>query len=817
MLKNYLTTIFRQLNKHKTFSFINIFGLALGMAACLFIAQYVKYHRSFDNFHQKSNKVFRIEPEAILNGKKTGTAVTSPAMISQTLKEQSPNVSEVVRFYPYNYANNTIIYQDGANKTSLEQEGVYGGEKSMFRVFDFRFKSGGYSTFDQPLKAILTESTAEKYFTSSDEAVGKVFTLSNNTSAYEYEVVGVLEDFPDNSHIQFEVLLSYPSIDNYTQARTSWTYNAMITYLLLNDGTLKDRVTDEMDQLYREHQKEAAAQAGYEFTYQLQELGDIHLSTLNINDFTRGVDRRIIVALSLIALVILIIAWINYMNLSLVRTMERLKEIGVRKCMGSSIQQVTQLFLLEALVMNMLAFGVAICLNQLGASYLSDLTGLPSGAVTAIAPFLYLSLLILAGTLIIGFYPYAVLKAVNISNILVGKKGKLSGNRMKKGLVFLQFVVTTLLIACTLTIYYQNNYMLKADLKIDVDNVLVIQSPPSQVNGGGDRETANRFNTFKTELLANPSITQITNAGEIPGEDIGWGASLYLKIGSEEHSIATSLISMDLEFTNFFDIDLVAGRKLRRGDDPWSKGDVLINERLSEMLGFDTPEDAIGAEIDGFYSRNSLKVRGVLENHHHTSLHNDFVPIAYILSSWTEYYFLKYELNQDANEPLYSQVEDLIAQVKSEWNGIFTDYQMNYFFLDQSFDLQYQEDIRFSKMIGGFSVLAIVIACLGLFGLTSFTIQQRRKEIGIRKVLGAGFQSLMHLLSKEYLSLVTIASMVGLPVAWWLMNKWLQEYPFTIKLGWWFYVAPIGIILALAFLSIVAKIINTVKSNPVES
>ncbi|MEM7298014.1 MAG: FtsX-like permease family protein, partial [Bacteroidota bacterium] len=284
---------------------------------------------------------------------------------------------------------------------------------------------------------------------------------------------------------------------------------------------------------------------------------------------------------------------------------------------------------------------------------------------------------------------------------------------------------------------------------------------------------------------------------------------------SKENAIPTGLVSMDLDFAKFFGIDVVAGRELRKGDDPWTKQDVVINEKLAELLGFATAEEAIGAEISGFYQ--PLTVRGVMENHHQTSLHNDYQPLAYILSSWTSYYFIKLQLDENSNRSKSAQLASLLTTVQGEWDQVFTDYQMDYFFLDKSFDEQYKEDVRFGKIFSGFSSLAILIACLGLFGLTTFTIQQRTKEIGIRKVLGANVKNLIILLSREYVILIGIACIISIPAAWYIMNNWLNDYHFRIELGWWFYSLPIVFVISMAFLSIVFKILGTVKTNPIKS
>ncbi|MEP1031926.1 FtsX-like permease family protein [Ekhidna sp.] len=814
MLKNYFITIFRQIRNNKVFSFINIFGLALGMAACLVITQYVNFHTSFDAFHSNADRIYRLESDAYKNGEELGQSFTAPSLMGETLRDQSPLVKEVARFYDYTYANNTIIYKNGDRLASFEQPGVFIADKGTFDLFDYEFIAGSATRFDEPQTAILTLEASRKYFDDPEVAIGKTFTLSGNTGAHEYELLGIIEEIPEASHIQFELLISYPSMDNYTKARTSWVSSSLITYLLLEENADQTAIMEDVTRLHKENSEETYAASGYAVDYYLRPLTDIHLNAESPWVYGESVDSKTVFVLSFIAIIILVIAWINYMNLSLVRTMERLKEMGIRKCMGSSMRQITQLFILEAFIMNVIAFGLAILLTQTAEKYLIEVTGLPVSALLDMQVFALLSGLIAVGTFLIGFYPYILLKTMNIVNILVGNRGKVGGVKMRKSMVFVQFMITFILIAGTITVYNQINYMREADLGINIENILVIKSPPGNVTSE-DREDVAKFNTLKTELLSYTGIIEITNAGEIPGEPVGWQAGLYLKSQSKETTVATGLVSMDLDFPQFFGIDVIAGRELRKGDDPWTKGDVVINKKLAEMLGFSNLEDAIGAEIEGFYA--PLTIRGVMENHHHTSLHNDYTPIAYILSSWTEYYFIKLRLDENNTDSKSDQLAGLVETVKAEWGNVFTDYQMDYFFLDSAFDEQYKEDIRFGKIFTGFSVLAILIACLGLFGLTSFSVQQRTKEIGIRKVLGATANNLLLLLSKEYMMLVGFACLISIPLAWWIMSGWLQEYTFRIDLGWWFIVIPIAFVVGLALLSIVTKVMGTIKTNPVQS
>lgn len=813
MFKNYLITIFRQIKKNKIFSSINILGLAIGMAACLIIAQYVSFHTSFDSHIPDAENIFRIESNAAKNGQELGENIQSPAMFATTLGEQSPLINGFARFYSLNYVNNSIIYKTTAKQINFEQPGVYLTDPQAIDLFDLEFAAGSSESFEAPLKAIMTEKAALKYFDSPELAVGEVFTLSGNTGANEYELVGVLRDLPANTHLHFEVLLSFASLDNYSETRTSWIANDMYTYLRLTDATKQSEVLETINKLFELNAKETYEQSGYSLAFYLQPIKNIHLTT-SAEDFTAGMDNRVIVALSIIAIIILLIAWINYLNLSLVKTVDRLKEVGIRKCMGSTVRQITALFVLEALVMNLIALGLAGFGVQLLEGPIAAITGLPVEALLNQTVLFAISGLIVLGTVLIGFYPYLLIKTMKVVNVLVGRKGKVGGTKLRKSLVFVQFAVTFLLIAGTLTVYNQITYMRQADLGIEIENVVVIKSPPGDVSAENRQDLA-RFSTFKTELLKYANITEITNAGEVPGQPVDWGRGLHLKNGSKENSVGASLASIDLDFTSFFGIELVAGRELREGDDPWSKGDVVINEKMSEMLGFSKPEEAVGAELEGFYT--PLVVRGVMENHHHTSLHNDYQPLVYILSSWTEYYFVKLHLEDKVPNDRHNQLAEGVEIIETEWNNIFTGSQIDYFFLDQSFDAQYKEDIRFGKIFSTFSGLAILIACLGLFGLTSFTIQQRTKEIGIRKTLGASSSNLLLLLSKEYLLLVLFACIIGLPVAHLLMNQWLDNYVFRIDIGWWFYVIPLVFVVTLAIVSISSKVLTTVKVNPVKS
>ncbi len=817
MLRNYLLTIMRQAKKNKTFSFINVMGLAVGMSACLVIAQFVFFHSTFDRHHSRSDQIFRIHITGSRNGQDLGERGMTAAMYAPTITEESPDVLAYGRFWGLNYLNNAIIYK-GENVLTFDEPLVYGVDRSIFDIFDFRILAGSIADFDAPLKAILTSSSAQKYFKDFDAAIGQTFTLSGNDGPQDYELVAVIADLPKKTHLNFGVLVSMKSIDFHTKSRTSWYNNVFYSYLLLDESANTEKINLHLSELYEKHSKEGLAGYGYDISYHLMPMNKIHLNYTG-PDFVQGVDIRLVVALSAIALIILIIAWINYLNLALVKAVDRMKEVGIRKAMGSSTGQITSLFMMEAVFLNVLSFMVAMTFTQLASPFLANLTNLEFNILENIDTVLILFLIVTIGTVIIGYYPAIILRAFNTSNILLGnrKPQKIGGVGLRSALVSLQFIITFLLIATTLTVNKQVNFMKSSDLGVSLKDIMVIKAPPGDITSQ-DRKDIVSYNTFKTEVMKTSGITMVTNGGEVPGTPINWNAHLYLSTKTSNEAIDVRLLSCGVEYLDFFALEAIAGRKLRQGDDPWEKGDVVINEKLSELLGFENPEDAIGAELSGFYGSRPLEVRGVIENHNHISLHHDIKPIAFLLSSWTEFYFVKFDnYGQLSKSAAKDRIADLTKTIGDNWQKAFPDNQFDYFFLDEFYDRQYESDDQFGLIFSTFSSLAILIACLGLFGLTSFTLQQRTKEIGIRKVLGARTSNLVILLSKNYFITILIAYMISMPVAWFLMQKWLENYTFRIELGIWLLFIPLGFVITVAILTILSRLLKSVSMNPVDS
>ncbi len=820
MIRNYIFTVMRQIRKNKTFSFVNIVGLGVGMAACLLIAQYVYFHLNFDQFHSESDHIYRLQAETTKDGESIGTTISFGPLAGPELVAQSPLVSNYTRFWSINYMNNSIIRKTEKGFATFDQPGVFLSEKNTFEIFNLPIVKGSLDKFGEPNKMVIDEWTAGRYFLPEEDPIGQNLELSGNQGAKMYEVVAVMKNLPENTHLDFNVLLSFDSYKNYFRPNLTWSSGNNLIYYKVSDPTKTDEILATFEPMFEKNAGESLRNYGYTFDFFLESVPNIHLfeDSSNAADFKAGVKSSTVYALGIIAVVILIIAWINYLNLAFVKVFERSKEVGVRRVMGSGNRQISLLFMLEAITINVISFLFALTVAQLTSPLMKMMTDFEFSLLQQPEITFGMLLIVILGSVLTGIYPSVIMKTLNTSSLLTGKaKSSKGSNRPRQVLVSLQFAITFLLVAGTATIFKQIMFMKNAELGINIDQVMVLKAPPGDI-AGQSREFVNNFNALKENLLRNSSIKDVVSSGELPGEEIGWGGSLWLQGQTQDQSVSTRLISMGRGFITFFDIELAAGRMFQENDDPWSRGDVIINEKMVEQLGLASAEEAIDKKIEGFYSEVPLVVRGVVKNHHHTSLHNDYDPIAYILSSWQEYYFVK--LNIDESLPLEQQAQQMksnIALVSNEWSKVYTNNPIDYFFLDQNFDQQYEADEKFGKLFTTFSILAILIACLGLFGLTTFMLQKRTKEIGIRKVLGADTGDLIVLLSKSYVTLIVIAFVIAIPVGWKLLSTWLTNYTFRIEIGLWFVYLPLLIVLAIAVLTISVRVLKVAKSNPVDS
>ncbi len=805
MLKNHFILAFRNLKRKKGFTLINLLGLSLGMATALAIMLYVSFEMSYDDFHPKSENIYRVILNRSTEGKTQEVTNIPPVVTNELLSTEV--IDNAVRFINIAYQNNSVIYTSGEGKQTIEVEEVYYADSTVADILELPMQSGGAANFSRPGKMLISASEATRLFGDRDP-VGEVVSLSGNVGAYEYEIVGVFSDLPLNSDFDFKVLLSMMSLSRVEgpDVMTSWDYWQTLTYVVTENDP--ETVVRTMETIIESNEE-------IQWSASLTPLEEMHYKPYAISEPGNLTYVR---ALGFIGLIVLVIAWVNYINLSTSRAMERSKEVGVRKVLGSGKKQLAMQFIMESVVLNIIAAFIAFTLVQLLKPAMSQIAN-PMIVSTSQAPFFWGSvlLIILTGAVLSGSYPAFVMTSLAPSSILSGRFRKtVSGLFVRKGLIILQFSISVFLLIGTLTVYYQINYMRTSDLGMNISNHLVINSPPGSL-AGDNTEFFEAVDAFRNEISKYAFVENITGSSTIPGESLSWGDSGIKRIGEESQLIRmVSLIAVDNDYFSVFDIPFMAGRNYGQGDNTFGRGEIIINEASVRHFGFESPEDAIGKHLEGGNMFPELTIIGVTGNYHHTSLRDDISPILYVLSSWSNYYVLRLNLPENPDKSL-AQLNSSIDEIKGVWNEYFPDAPFDYFFADKAFDAQYRQDEKFGLLFGIFTTLAIFLAVLGLIGLVSYEVVQRSKEIGIRKVLGASLADLVTLLTRKYIILVMIAGLISLPAAYLIFRAWLEGFAFRIELSPALLIVSFGIVLFIAVIVSGLQVFRASGKNPVQS
>ncbi len=803
MLRNYLKIAYRNLLKNKVFSLINILGLAIGMAACLLILQYVRFELSYDDFHEKGDRIYRVGvawhyPNGELEEKLTGNfGAAGPAM-----KAELPEVEAFARFRPW--FGSTLIKYDNV---TLSQEHIYFADPSVFTIFSFPVLQGdAVNGLEEPNSAVLSASTAHKYF-GHEDPIGKVIELQQDSTTRLFTVKAVFQDVPANTHFRFNVLLSYKNLGDF--AETDWGFSMVKTYLLLQPHTDLAALPEKFQNLLHKYRESTMKDAVGEVEFILQPLRDIYLySDLRDEAIPTG-NGQTLYFLALIGVLILCIAYANYINLSTARAMDRAKEIGVRKVAGASKSALIGQFLLESLMINTIAIILAVTLVQVLQLPFSWLTGqtLDLSQRHTVLFWLFWLGFFLVGSLASGLYPAFILSSFKPVAVLKGKLAQSrKGSRLRKSLVVFQFGISVALIAGTLLVYQQLTFMRDQKLGIDIDQIVVLKAPIVT-----DSTFSRKTEAFKNTLSAIPDILQVTASTEVPGRNITWSNDLiHRQDVSAEYITSNYILGIDYDFVATYNLQIIAGRDFdeRFGTD---KKGLIINEKAVYLMGFETPEAAIDQPMVWDYEEDGkdFKIIGVVKNFHQLGLQHAFDPMILTLKHQQEsFYSCKIQ-----GEHLSVTLQTL----QQVYDKFFSGNPFDYFFLDAFFDQQYKADQQFGNVFLLFSGLAIFVACLGLLGLVAFTTAQRTKEIGIRKVLGASAQSILTLLSWDFIRLVGIASLIALPIAYGVMHMWLENYAFRIDMGWWMFLVPVAVVLLIALFTISFQTIKAALANPVQS
>jgi putative ABC transport system permease protein len=799
MIRNYLKIAFRNFSKQKSFTLLNIIGLTLGMVASILILQYVKYERSFDTFHSKANDIYRVQFNGWQNGKRRFECAAAVPAVGPALKNNFPEVKRFTRLFP---VSGVVTYESPEHGLiSFLEEKMQIVDSSVFEIFDFKLLKGDkQEVLSGPNKAVISAKAARKYFGDADP-VGKTIAW-NGTN--KFEVTGIFQDIPENSHIKFDFMFSYQTLNNQTQnqSETSWGWYDFNTYVLLEPGTDVKVLQEKWDAYLAKTREEEWKKYNRHQEFILQPMLDIHLYANLLQESQpdeRG-DGDSVYALSFIALFILIIAWVNYINLATAKSFDRANEVGVRKVMGAEKKQLMYQFIFEAFLVNLFAAVIAMVAVRLAWPYFSELSGraIPLDYMLEKDFWISLTALFAAGTILSGFYPAIVLSSFRPVAVLKGKVMRTShGSFLRKSLVVFQFVASVVLISGSIVVYQQLSFMRSQELGVDIRQTLVIKAP-----GVTDSTYAQKMETFKAEALRVAGIKNMTASTNVPGDEIFWASGIRRLTSGPESSISGYTVGIDHDYISSFDLKLAAGRGFDL-EHTNERNSLILNRAMAEALDFDDPETALGEKV---IQGDTFEIVGVLENYHQMSLKEAVTPLVFRFTpDFSNFYAFKVE---------HKNYKDILASLEEPWKSIFPGNPMDYFFLDQFFNRQYEHDQQFSRIFGLFTLLTIFIACLGLFGLASFMTIQRTKEIGIRKVLGSTNANIILLLSKGFIQLVIIANLIAWPLAWWGMNMWLESFPYRIAINPLLFLLAGGAVVVIAFLSVGFQTLKAALVNP---
>ena len=800
MIKNYFKIAWRNIVRQKGYSGINIVGLAIGIAACLLILQYVSFELSYENFHTNKDRIYRVQLDRYDKGKLSTQWAAGAYAAGNSFKDAIPEIEEYVKLV----GRDPVITE--VNNQPLKINKVFFATNSFFRVFTYPLIAGDKEKIlSEPFTAAISETTAKIVYGTTN-ALGKTLRLNRRR---EYTITAVFKDAPVNTQIRPDVLLSYPTFMKLVRPNndpeTAWSWDGCLTYVLLRKDADPNVVEKKFVPIVEKFTADEMKRFNSSSRYYLEPLKAIHLYSHYIGEPAPNGDGKTTYLLLGIAFFIAVIAWVNYINLSTARAVNRAKEVGIRKTVGSQRKQLIIQFLSESALLNAIALVLAIVIVIIAIPGFNKLSGqdLTFSLFSKTSFWLGLISLFLIGTFFSGLYPAFVLSGFKPIEVLKGKMiATTKGFLLRKGLVVFQFTASLFLLIGTLAVYQQIQYMRKQSLGLDIDQTLVVR-PPMVI----DSTYTQSMDAFKETLHQQTSIKGVAISMSIPGEAVGWNAGGIKLVGTDESTQKQyRVIGVDHDYMKQYGIKLIAGRYFSK-DFGTDDSAVIFNRMGFEQLGLNKPEDAIGKRIDFWGQR--FTIVGVAENFHQQSLREAFEPLIFRLIPGVQGFL-------SIKTPA-SKASETITLVKTNWNKFFPGNTFEYFFLDDHFGEQYKADQRFGQVFGLFTMLAILVACLGLFGLASFTTIQRTKEIGIRKVLGASVVGILKLLYREFAVLLLIAFVIAVPLAWLTIVNWLEGYAFRINIHWSYFLIPFVAILVIALLTVSFQSIKAAIANPVKS
>ncbi|MEP1097040.1 MAG: FtsX-like permease family protein [Cyclobacteriaceae bacterium] len=799
MFRNFFKITYRNLLRQKVYSFLNLSGLAIGLACSILIFLYVNDELSYDRFHEKSDRIYRVLEHFESEGNGEHSA-SQPFPAGPTLQSEYPSeIAQAVRLF--NFQSPTLALSNKEADKAFNESKVFFVDSTFLDVFDFKLISGNReSALDDPNVILITASMARKYFPDEDP-MGKFLELQGRQNL---EVVGVLEDSPKNAHFQFDFIISFSSLKQWYNGGYpgSWYWNPCWTYVALNENVSKEQVEshfpDFVDKFFPDFIKE-------DVTMELQPLTDIHLYSRLDYEIEANSNVESVYIFGAIAFFVLIIAAINFINLSTARATKRAKEVGVRKSLGSSKSQLIKQYIFESVFLTYLAMVVTLIIVAIVLPAFNALTEKSVEFTFLFQPYLLISLATIALVvgLLSGFYPAFVLSSFDPILVLKNAHLKTSGLSFRKILVTAQFAISISLIIGTIVAINQLQFLQNKDVGFSQENVLmipVIRSPMGQ-----------HYENFKNAALQSPGIKSMTAVEEIVGAKHQVGNYRFEEM---EQSKPFARFNLRHDFAKTFEIPLAAGRDYDQTVQTDDSLALVVNETFVKSMGWGTPEEAIGKR---YYFRNELRGRivGVVQDYNFVSKHHPIAPLVLTLNTRRGAFnlFIKYV----AVKIDVSDMENSIADLNTAWKSVMPNMPFDYFFLDDTLNDSYKAEKKLSNVTVIFSALTILVACLGLFGLATFSVEQRTKEIGVRKVLGISTPQILVLLSREFLLLIIIAFVVAVPISYLLTKEWLNGFSYRIGIEVWPYIISGLLTFFVAFATVAYHSLRASSINPVDT
>ena len=798
MIKSYLKIALRVFNREKSFTFINILGLAIGLAVTLLIIQYVRFELSYENTHQNGEQIVRLTMD-YLDGK------TVTAQDCETYPPIGPSIqtalTEVVDFTRvYGISDPEANFNIGDTPFLIDK--VYAADAAFFSIFNYPLIYGSQKDiFKAPYQVVLTESTAKRLYNRVD-VVGETGIIPQGEKDLLFKVVGVMPDSPPNTHLKINMLISYPTMKAaWGETDDNWSGNNTYTYVKLAQQSNFEQFSTALaafsDRLVTAKKIENERVIG-------QKIADIHLHSHKTFEPENNNEALTIYFLLGVAFLVILSAFVNYINLATSKALDRAKEVGIRKVVGSSKGQLRAQFLIEAALINIFAGILAVIFIIFSKNKFIELAGLPTDFPILENPEFWLTLLAFTvlGILLSGAYPAFLLSSFKPSAVLKGSFGhSAKGILLRKSLVIFQFAITIILLSQTFTVFEQLNFMRDTDLGVNVERTVVIKAPASNEKGAN-------YSAFKQALVQRAEVQAVALSGTVPGQptsQFGTTTGINLPDAVTEHYYNFYLSGIDNDFVKVMGLELLAGNNFNLKATK-ALPEIIVNEKAIELWGLSSPEAAIGRTLN--YWGETWTIKGVIKNYYQVSPKSAHIPIIHYQSNrFKDFASIKFSNDRPTEQ---------IATIATIFKANYPNSPFSFFFLDSEYDKQFKADERFRDVFSILTMVSIIIACLGLFGLASFTVAKRTKEIGVRKVIGASTLSILFLLTKDFIKTVGIALLIGFPITYLLVSNWLSNFSTRIELQSHLFILPAILVLVLVLFSLSFKTITTAMANPVD-